>query len=404
MEDRPADWANMGVYKQELYKYIYDFIGNDAAATDAKAAILSKIEDASFVLDHATVSKLEPKDAMGQNRSEQVLGLLCAEFGGAVTQDPAQDPAQDPPKDPAEDPTGGMNQDPTGGMNQDPSGGMNNHNEGIERVVEDAAVVTVLTPIKNSLSDLCDGAKCEVDATLAGKTGMAKAYKFILGAIVDMGESADFDETTTIDNELVIAYNYNTDGATDPSGLHDFTRENLFDEAGPAGTPIFSFANISGEAAKTQMTTNFNAAMRSAEGYNMDQQLMYDFITAPVLDLTQYQIDMALQAMTDMPESVGGDFATNLNYVFNNLRARDANSEPTLMSDQEVQDLASAMTDSALGRNALCVATHVNSLQSIGTSNGADPDTLYASFDAERWTWRDMYKTPCNRFRSGNDL
>ena len=53
----------------------------------------------------------------------------------------------------------------------------------------------------------------------------------------------------------------------------------------------------------------------------MDQQLMYDFLTAPVLDLTLYQIDSALQAMTDMPESVGGDFATNLDYVFNNLKA-----------------------------------------------------------------------------------
>ena len=155
---------------------------------------------------------------------------------------------------------------------------------------------------------------------------------------------------------------------------------------------------------KTQLTTDFNAAMRAAEGYNMDQQLMYDFLTAPVLDLTQYQIDSALQAMTDMPESVGGDFATNLDYVFNNLKARDANGEPTLMSDQEVQDLAALMTESALGRNALCVATHINSLQSIGTTNGADPDTLYASFGAERWTWRDMYKTPCNRFRSGHKL
>ena len=218
----------MGVYKQELYKYIYDFIGNDVDATDAKDAILTKIEDASFVLDHATVSALEPKDGLGQNRSEQVLNLLCAQFGvAAPTAGPTEPPVTTPTMDPMNHP--------------------------IPRNVDDAAVVTVLTPIKNSLSDLCDGAQCEVDSTLVGKTGMAKAYKFIMEAIVDMGDSSDFDETTTIDNELIISYNYNTDGATDPSGLHDFTRENLFDEAGPTGNPIFSFATVDGTAAKAWM-------------------------------------------------------------------------------------------------------------------------------------------------------
>ena len=174
----------MGVYKQELYKYIYDFIGNDVDATDAKDAILTKIADASFVLNHATVSALEPKDGLGQNRSEQVLNLLCAQFGVAA---PTAGPTE-PPVTTAMDP-------------------MNHPNP---RTVDDAAVVTVLTPIKNSLSDLCDGAQCEVDSTLVGKTGMAKAYKFIMEAIVDMGDSSDFDETTTIDNELIISYNYNT--------------------------------------------------------------------------------------------------------------------------------------------------------------------------------------------------
>ena len=371
----------MGVYKQELYKYVYDFIGNDGAATDAKTAILAKIEDENFVLNHATVSALEAKDANGHNRSEQVLGLLCAEFGGTLPDAGAQDPA-DPAADPAADP-------------------MDDHSNGGRRTVEDSAVVAILTPIKNSLSDLCDGASCEVDATLTGKTGMAKAFKFIMESIVEMGSSSDFDDTTTIDNELIIAYNYNTDAAPDSSGLHDFNRENLFDEAGPTGTPIFSFANVAGDDAKTLMDTNFNASMRSAEGYNMDQQLMYDFITAPVLDLTQYQIDMALQAMTNMPESTNGDFNTNLQYVFDQLTTRTAADEIILMSDQERQDLATVMTESAFGRNAICVATHVNSLQSLGTTNGADPVTMYNSFESERWTWRDLYKTPCNRFRLG---
>ena len=221
--------------------------------------------------------------------------------------------------------------------------------------------------------------------------------------MVIMGDSADFDDTTTIDNELIVSYNYQTEGATDPSGLHDFTRENLFDEAGPtaSGNPIFTFASVTGENSKIDLDTDFNAAKRSAEGYNMDQQLMYDFITAPVLDLTQYQVDMALQAMTNMPVSTGGDFKTNLEYVFNQLTTRTVADEIILMSDQERQDLATIMTESAFGRNAICVATHVNSLQSIGTVNGADEETMYNSFESEKWTWRDLYKTPCNRFRSG---
>ena len=31
--DRPATWDTMGAYKKELYKFVYDFIGNDASAT-----------------------------------------------------------------------------------------------------------------------------------------------------------------------------------------------------------------------------------------------------------------------------------------------------------------------------------------------------------------------------------
>ena len=72
---------------------------------------------------------------------------------------------------------------------------------------------------------------------------------------------------------------------------------------------------------------------------------------------------MALQAMTNMPVSVGGDFKTNLEYVFNQLTTRTVADEIILMSDQERQDLATIMTESAFGRNAICVATHVNSLQ-----------------------------------------
>ena len=114
----------MGVYKQELYKFVYDYIGTDAGATTAKDAILAKIIDPTFVLDHATVSALEREDADGNdlgNTSQQVLGLLLTAFAG------------------------------------------------------DTAVEEVLTPILNSLNDLCDGAACEVDASLTGKTNMAKA-------------------------------------------------------------------------------------------------------------------------------------------------------------------------------------------------------------------------------------
>ena len=227
------DWATMGVYKQELYKFVYDFIGTDAALTAAKDSILAKIADPTFVLDHATVSALERTDTDGNdlgNTSQQVLGLLAAQFAG------------------------------------------------------DTAIEEVLTPIQNSLSDLCDGASCEVDENLVGKTNMAKAFKFITESMVIMGESDDFDDTTTIDNELIVSYNYATDGAVDPSGLHDFTRENLFDEPGPtaSGNPIFTFASVTGDNAKADMDTDFNAAKRTAEGYNMDQQLMHDFLTARV--------------------------------------------------------------------------------------------------------------------------
>lgn len=31
--DRPGNWDTMGAYKKELYKFVYDFIGNDATLT-----------------------------------------------------------------------------------------------------------------------------------------------------------------------------------------------------------------------------------------------------------------------------------------------------------------------------------------------------------------------------------
>ena len=31
--DRPDTWDAMGAYKKELYKFVYDFIGNDATQT-----------------------------------------------------------------------------------------------------------------------------------------------------------------------------------------------------------------------------------------------------------------------------------------------------------------------------------------------------------------------------------
>lgn len=31
--DKPANWDTMGAYKKELYKFVYDFIGNDASST-----------------------------------------------------------------------------------------------------------------------------------------------------------------------------------------------------------------------------------------------------------------------------------------------------------------------------------------------------------------------------------
>ena len=336
------------MYKQELYKFVYDFLGNDAAIADAKTAILEKIVDNNFSLDHATVSALERTNDHGNdlgNTSQQIIGLLAAEFDG------------------------------------------------------DFAIEGLLSLIQSSLSDLCDGYSCEYVAFLSGKTSMAKSFKFIIESIVVMGESSEFFNTYTIDHELIVSYNYQNDGAPDPSGLHDFTRENLFDEAGPTGTPIFSFVSTPGAYAMEQLNTDFNAVMRSAEGYNIDQILMYDFIRAPVLDLTQYQVDMALQAMTNMPESLG-HFDINLEYVFNQLISRTESDEFIFMSDQERQDLASLMT-SAAGRNAICVASHVNALQFLGTNVGADPETMYASFDSERWTWDDLYKTPCNHFRSG---
>ena len=347
--DKPPEYLDMGVYKRELYKFVYDFFGDDPAAGDAKVAILDKITDNNFTLDHATVSALQRTDADGDdlgNTSQQIIGLLAAEFPG------------------------------------------------------DFAIEGLLSLIKSSLSDLCDGSSCEYVAFLADKTSMAKAFKFITESIVVMGDSSEFFDQFTIDNELIVSYNYKTDGAVDPSGLHEFTRENLFDEAGPTGTPIFSFVSTPGAYAMDQLNTDFNAVMRTAEGYNIDQQLMFDFITAPVLDLTQYEVDKALQAMTNMPESVSGDFKTNLEYVFKQLTSRNAYDEIIFMSDQERQDLASLMT-SAAGRNAICVASHVNALQSTGTNVGADPETMYASFESERWTWDDLYKTPCNHFRSG---
>ena len=73
------------MYKQELYKFVYEFIGPDPAYYDTLAYILSKITDENFVLDHATVSTLERIDADGNdlgNTSQQVIGLLAAEFAG----------------------------------------------------------------------------------------------------------------------------------------------------------------------------------------------------------------------------------------------------------------------------------------------------------------------------------
>ena len=274
------------MYKQELYKFVYDFLGNDVAIADAKWAILDKIIDINFPLDHATVSALERTDAQGNdlgNTSQQIIGLLAVEFAG------------------------------------------------------DFAIEGLLSLIQSSLSDLCDGYSCEYVPFLSGKTSMAKAFKFITESIVVMGESSEFFNTYTIDHELIVSYNYQTDGAPNPSGLHDFTRENLFDEAGPTGSPIFSFISTPGAYAMDKLNTDFNAVMRSAEGYNIDQILMYDFITAPVLDLTQYQVDMALQAMTNMPESIG-DFGINLEYVFDQLTSRTATDEFIFMSDQERQD------------------------------------------------------------------
>ena len=31
--DKPGTWDTMGAYKKELYKFVYDFIGNDATQT-----------------------------------------------------------------------------------------------------------------------------------------------------------------------------------------------------------------------------------------------------------------------------------------------------------------------------------------------------------------------------------
>ena len=32
-DDKPDTWDTMGAYKKELYKFVYDFIGNDATQT-----------------------------------------------------------------------------------------------------------------------------------------------------------------------------------------------------------------------------------------------------------------------------------------------------------------------------------------------------------------------------------
>ena len=274
--------------------------------------------------------------------------------------------------------------------------------------VDDLAVVTVLAPIKASLSDVCDGASCEVSPVLAGKTGMAKAYKFILDAMVTMGSTSIFDDTTTIDTELTVNYHYNTDADPNSSGLHDFTRDALFTGAGPTGPSIFSFTpDIPGadvEIAENALMADFNDAKMAAEGLNMDQQLMSDFLQSGVLGLDQFQIDAAIQSMTNMPESIGGSFPDNLDYVMNQLKAKDGNGDALLMTDQEVQDVAMVMTDSALGRNALCVATAINAIQAKGVASGLNAQDLYDSYKPERWTWRDLYKTPCNRFQSETNL
>ena len=39
-DDLPATWDTMGAYKKELYKFVFDFIGNDASATGKGVKIL----------------------------------------------------------------------------------------------------------------------------------------------------------------------------------------------------------------------------------------------------------------------------------------------------------------------------------------------------------------------------
>ena len=225
-------------------------------------------------------------------------------------------------------------------------------------------------------------------------------------SMVTMGNSGSFNTDTTIDTELTVEYHYNTDAHPDTSGLHDFTRETLFDEAGPVdGNPIFSFSDsVVPEIAENALLSDFNDAKKAAEGLNMDQQLMADFLESGVLGLSDFQLDAAIQSMTNMLESVGGDFATNLQYVMDSLMAKDEHGDALLMTDQEAQDLALMMTDNALGRNALCVATAINKIQSKGVTSGLNPQDLYDSYKPERWTWRDLYKTPCNRFSSETNM
>jgi len=119
------------------------------------------------------------------------------------------------------------------------------------------------------------------------------------------------------------------------------------------------------------MPRDFNDAKKTAEGLNMDQQLMADFLESGVLGLSDFQLDAAIQSLTNMPVSTGGDFATNLNYVMDALMAKDEHGDAMLMTDQEAQDLALMMTDNALGRNALCVA--VLPLQSIKFNQRVSP-------------------------------